>query len=68
GAQEPVEITHIWYWKETERARVTLPVESPNWRTWSSKIIQEHEVGEWHVDIIGPEGNVLKTVTFEILE
>ncbi|MBW1820800.1 MAG: hypothetical protein JRI92_03400, partial [Deltaproteobacteria bacterium] len=25
GAENPIEITHVWYFGDTERARVTLP-------------------------------------------
>lgn len=66
GVDTPIEITHVWYFGETERARVILPVESSGWRTWSTKIIQAHEVGDWHVDVIGPEGEVLETIEFQI--
>lgn len=68
GAQTPVEINHVWYFGETERAKVALPVKSAAWRTFSSKIIQPHEIGKWRVDILGPDGKVLKTVEFEITQ
>ncbi len=66
GAQEPVEIAHVWYYGDVERARVNLSVEAASWRTWTSKTIQAHEIGDWHVDIIGPDDEVLETVEFEI--
>ncbi|NIM58510.1 MAG: DUF2914 domain-containing protein [Candidatus Aminicenantes bacterium] len=66
GAQEEIEIAHVWYYGDVERARVNLSVRAASWRTWSSKIIQEHEIGDWHVDIIGPDDEVLETVEFEI--
>ncbi|RPI73147.1 MAG: DUF2914 domain-containing protein [Desulfobacteraceae bacterium] len=66
GAKTPVEINQVWYFGETERAKVTLPIKSAAWRTFSSKIIQVHEVGKWRVDILDPDGKVLKTVEFEI--
>lgn len=66
GAKEPVEITHVWYYGETERFRIDLAVNSASWRTWSSKTIQTSEVGAWHVDILGPDAAVLKTLKFEI--
>ena len=66
GAESPIEITHVWYFGDTERARVNLQVESASWRTRSSKVIQTHEVGNWHVDVIGPEGEVLETIEFTI--
>jgi len=66
GAQEPIEIAHVWYYGDVERARVNLSVKAASWRTWTSKIIQAHEIGDWHVDIIGPDDEVLETVEFEI--
>ncbi len=66
GAKEPIEITHVWYYGETERFRINLAVKSASWRTWSSKTIQTSEVGAWHVDILGPDGAALKTLNFEI--
>ena len=66
GAKTPVEVTHAWYHGDTEMARVALPVRSTSWRTYSSKIIMADTVGDWHVDVIGPEGEVLQTVEFKI--
>ena len=66
GDQEPTEITHAWYFGKTQWAWVTLKVGSASWRTCSSKIIQPHQVGLWHVDILGPNGDLLWTLEFEI--
>ncbi len=66
GAQSPIEITHVWYFGDTERARVSLLVRSSSWRTHSSKKIQTHEIGDWHVDILGPDGEVLRRLQFRI--
>jgi hypothetical protein len=68
GAQMPIEITHVWYHGETEMARVNLPVEAASWRTWSTKNIWDQWTGDWHVDVIGPNGEVLKTLEFKITE
>ena len=46
GAQGPTEVFHVWYFAETERARVSLSVNGSSWRTYSSKIIQSHEIGD----------------------
>jgi hypothetical protein len=64
--QGPDRITHVWYYGSIERARVSLRIDSPSWRTWSSKIIQAHEIGAWHVDVLGPGGEKLDLVPFEI--
>lgn len=59
-------IVHVWYFGDTERARVSLAVNPPSWRTYSSKIIQAHEIGKWQVKILDESGNLLKDVVFEI--
>jgi hypothetical protein len=66
GAHEPTAITHVWYFGKTERARVSLAVDSESWRTKSSKKIQLHETGKWHVHVLGSQGELLQTVEFEI--
>jgi hypothetical protein len=66
STQSPTKISHVWYFGETEKARVKLPVKSSNWRTYSSKKIQNHEIGDWHVEVLGPQGELLQTLRFEI--
>jgi hypothetical protein len=67
GAQRPTHITHVWFYGDEERARVRLEVRSPRWRTYSSKIIRRNEVGFWRVEVLGPEGEPIHTIHFEIL-
>ncbi len=62
------EVVHAWYYGNTERARVTLNVNPPAWRTYSSKIIQAHETGSWRVEILDASGNLLETVHFEVTQ
>ena len=66
AAQSPTQITHVWYFYGTERARVGLAVNSVSWRTYSSKIIQPHEMGAWSVDVLDANGKVLRTLEFEV--
>jgi hypothetical protein len=61
------EISYIWYFGDLKRAEIKLPVKSSKWRTYSSKKIQIHETGDWHVDVVGPLGKVLKTLRFKII-
>jgi hypothetical protein len=68
GAPSPTQITHVWYFGDSERARVKLAVNAATWRTWSSKIIQAQEIGPWHVDVLGPAGEVLQTLDFAITQ
>ena len=62
------EVVHTWYYGNNERARVTLNVNPPAWRTYSSKIIQAHEIGSWRVEILDASGNLLNTVHFEVTQ
>ena len=64
GAQTPTQVTHVWYFGLIERARVDLAIKSSTWRTYSSKIIQPHEIGSWRVEVLDPEGTVLKVIQF----
>lgn len=66
GAESPTHVTHVWYFDGTERARVDLAVNGASWRTFSSKIIQPHELGAWRVDVLDADGNVLKSLDFEV--
>lgn len=64
--QSSTQIYHVWYYGETERARVALNVNPPNWRTYSSKIIQAHEIGKWHVKILDAANNMLQDIEFDL--
>ena len=66
GAQDDTYVTHVWYFGETERASVQLDVRSSSWRTYSSKIIQPHEIGDWHVAVLGEDGQLLMVIPFEV--
>jgi hypothetical protein len=66
GAKGASQVTHVWYYGQTERARIVLDVRSKSWRTYSSKIIQSHETGDWHIDVLGPKDEFLKVIQFEI--
>jgi len=66
NAAPPTVVTHVWYYGDSEKARVSLRVNASSWRTYSSKLIQSHETGIWYVDVLGPDGNRLTSMTFEI--
>ena len=68
GAEGNPQVTHVWYYGDTERARVTLSVRASNWRTYSSKRIQAQETGAWRAEILDAEGNTLATARFEVVK
>jgi hypothetical protein len=61
-------VVHAWYYGSEERARVSLNVDPPAWRTYSSKVIQAHEIGVWRVEILDQDGNLLDTVRFQVTQ
>lgn len=65
GALNPISVTHVWYFGARERSRVSLVVKSANWRTYSSKIIHPQEIGDWSVEVLGPQGDPLGLYKFE---
>lgn len=68
GASEDTQIEHVWLHEGEERARVSLPVRSSNWRTWSSKRLLPSWTGQWKIEVRGAGGSVLKTLEFAITE
>ena len=67
GVSDSTIITYLWLYNDQEMATVELPVKSSSWRTWSSKKILPAWIGNWEVRISDMEGNILKSVTFEIV-
>lgn len=59
-------VTHVWYYKDKEMSRVKLAVRAATWRTWSYKTILPSWTGEWRVDVLSQDGNVLSSKSFEI--
>lgn len=66
GAEGEMQVEHVWYHGQNEMARVSLTIAGSNWRTWSSKNIVPDRAGEWRVDIVGPDGSVLDSVSFTV--
>jgi len=64
GATDTTTIYHVWYHEDEEMARVELTVRSSPWRTWSSKQILKEWNGIWRVDILLPEGRLLRSKEF----
>jgi hypothetical protein len=57
-------IEHVWYRDSVEVARHYLPVGAGRrWRTWSRHEVQ---VGDYHVRVLGPDGALLKDITFSV--
>ncbi len=66
GATEETALVHVWFHGDAEVARMTLPVRSSNWRTWSTKTIGAEDRGDWRVEIRNEQGEVLKQLAFSL--
>lgn len=67
GAAEPTEVAHLWYRGEELMSRTVLSVKSPSWRTWSTKKFLPEWQGHWRVEIRDAAGELLQTLTFELI-
>ena len=59
-------IHHVWLHEGQEKADVSLSVKGSPWRTYSYKTIPLEWAGQWEVKVVGPDGNVIKTVPFTV--
>jgi hypothetical protein len=61
-------IKHVYYYEGEEKAAIELSIGSSMWRTYSSKRILSSWTGPWRIDIVGEDGEVLKSLAFTIGE
>ncbi len=66
GASDSLDATFQWLHGEEEKGRVNLPVNSSNWRTWSSKKIRPDWTGDWEVRILSLDGQILRSISFVV--
>ncbi len=66
GAKEDTEIIHNWYFGDKLLASISLHVGSDNWRTYSAKTLLPEHAGEWKVEIVLPDGQLLKKIYFVV--
>lgn len=57
-------VTHRWLHGGVVRAEVDFEVRGPRWRVWSSKDLMEDWLGDWTVEIVTDEGEVIAAETF----
>jgi hypothetical protein len=66
GAAEATEVVHAWYHEGETKAKVSLPVNSASWRTYSSKLILPAWTGRWEVKILDSDGAILASRSFTV--
>ena len=62
----PTTVEHVWLREGEEKARVSLDVTGPRFRTWSTKKIPAEWAGAWTVRLLDPAGNELTSVDFTV--
>ena len=68
SSYDTASISHVWYYNDKEMLRVELDVRAKKWRTWSTKRIIDTWIGEWRVDVLSSDGNILASKQFTIQE
>jgi hypothetical protein len=56
-------ITHRWIYGGKTMAEVPFQIGGPRWRVYSSKILSPDRVGQWTVEIVDGDGEVLRRET-----
>jgi hypothetical protein len=64
GAAGPTSVKHVWYRGGARVTAKTLAVRASPWRTWSLREMPEEWKGEWRVDVVSPDGEVLASRKF----
>ena len=57
-------VKHRWIYNGETKAEVNFDVRGPRWRVWSSKDLMPDWIGDWTVEIVTAEGEVLAAETF----
>jgi hypothetical protein len=57
-------VKHRWSRGDESLAEVEFNVAGPRWRVWSSKNLMPEWAGEWKVEVIDGEGNVVSEKSF----
>ncbi|MBJ6725135.1 DUF2914 domain-containing protein [Geomesophilobacter sediminis] len=59
-------ITHVWYLNDEVVGEYELPVKGGHWRTNSKKVLEKGQSGQWRCEAQDSDGNVLKSVSFQM--
>lgn len=57
-------ITHRWIYQDKVKAQVAFKIKGKRWRVWSSKKFWHSWTGQWRVEVLDTQGNVLLSETF----
>ncbi len=58
-------ITHRWLYKGKIKAEISFDIKGKRWRVWSSKNLWHTWTGQWTVEVVNQQNEILLTKTFE---
>ena len=58
-------ITHRWIYKDKVKAEISFNIKGKRWRVWSSKNLWHTWTGQWKVEVINQQNELLLTKIFE---
>ena len=61
-------VTHRWIYNHKVMADVVFDINGPRWRVWSSKNLWPTWLGEWAVEVLNSNGEVLYKKEFNYIE
>lgn len=61
-------IRHRWIYKNKVMAEVEFDINGPRWRVWSSKNLWSTWLGEWSVEVLNANSEVLYKKEFNYIE
>jgi hypothetical protein len=59
-------VRHVWFRGTEKSGEFELPVKGEKWRTYSKKLIPKGLAGDWRVEVLDSNGNLLKSVKFKM--
>ena len=63
---EGQQVKHRWVHGDEVMAEVDFNIGGPRWRVWSSKNLIPEWSGEWRVEVVDAEGNVVSEKSFSV--
>ena len=61
------EIKHVWFFEDEEISSVIYNIKtSYNYRSWSKKTIYPKQIGNWRVDVVARNGDIIGTRNFSV--
>jgi hypothetical protein len=60
-------ISHLWFHQDQLMAEISLSISADRYRTYSSKNIMPSQTGQWRVEAVTEQGELLAQKTFRII-